>query len=411
MNESGTSTVIEPGAAGAPEGAVADPTTEEVSSLYKDLGIKAPVPTGKSKGRPKTTTVRAEDDAEDEAGDSSARSAKNADDKGKSKNAPASSKDGDSGNEADAKGSKKQSDSRKVQDESEEADAGVRGDKSRGEKDSERRGEEDADDGANRPGQKEGESEDSEEEGKRPGKSNPAAERRIQQLNAEKREALERAEKLEQELRAERQAKEQAKVSQDDPEYTIEDFRTVRDNSTGEIRELSPEQAELAWRRWKDGYDQRAEERQARSNAAARREEQESEMTRQVMQKSVDAYDSLAALMDDYPELVSTSGQFDEDFAADAMPIIQESIEYLEGTEPGNAEGNLPVIVGLKIHPQKILTALKNINTKKRSLPLNGLNDTVESRSNVNVPHSRSSDPTVHAANELYKELGIDKRL
>lgn len=411
MNEGNETPTIEPGAAGAPEGAVAEPSQDEVAGLYKDLGIKAPVPTGKPKGRPKTSSVRAEDDEEDDAGNSSARSAKNNDNKGQSKNAPDSSKNGDSGNKADAKGSKNGKDAGQVQDESGAADKGVRGAKSRGEDDSERRGEEDADDGANRPGQEEGEQGDPSEEGKRPGKSNPAIERRIQQINEEKRAAEARAEEAERKLAEATRAQQQSKVQQDDPEYAVEDFRRVIDNSTGEIRELTPEQAELAWRRWKDGYDQRAEERNAAQNAAQRRAEFEEEQTRQVMQRSVEAYDSLASLMDEYPELVSTSGKFDEDFAAEAMPIIQESIEYLEGTEPGNAEGNLPVIVGLKIHPQRILNALKNINERKRSLPLNGLNDTVESRSNVAVPHSRSSDPTVNAANELYKELGINKRI
>jgi hypothetical protein len=107
---------------------------------------------------------------------------------------------------------------------------------------------------------------------------------------------------------------------------------------------------------------------------------------------------------------VSTSGKFDADFAAEALPIIKDSIEYLPGTEPGNAEDNLPVIVGLKLHPKRILDALKKMENKKRELPLNGVNDNVESRSNVAVPHSRSSDPTVQAANELMKELKIDKR-
>ena len=128
------------------------------------------------------------------------------------------------------------------------------------------------------------------------------------------------------------------------------------------------------------------------------------------MKTSVEAYDALASLMDDYPELV-TGDKFDKEFAADAMPIIQESIQYLEGTEPGNAEGKLPIIVGLKIDPRKILEALKKQNSRKRSLPLNGTRDNVESGSSVSVPHSRSSDPVVNQANELYKSLGINKRV
>lgn len=411
INDQPSEQQFEPGQAGAPEGVVASPSTDDVQSMYDELGIKATAPSGKSKGRPKTSGVRAEDDDEDGAGNSNSGSAKNSDNKGQSKNAPDSSKNGGSGNGSDASGSKNGKDAGQVQDESGAADKGVRGAESKGEGNSERGSEEDAGDGTGGAGQEDGESEDASQEGKRPGKSNPAIERRIQQINEEKRAAEARAEEAERKLAEATQAQQQSKVQQEDPEYTVEDFRRVQNNQTGEIVELSPEQAELAWRRWKDGYDARAEERNAAQNAAARREEFEAEQTRQFMQRSVDAYDALANLMDEYPELVSTSGKFDEDFAAEAMPIIQDSIEYLEGTEPGNKDGNLPVIVGLKLHPQKILNALKNVNERKRSLPLNGLNDTVDSRSNVAVPHSRSSDPTVHAANQLYKDLGIDKRL
>ena len=402
---------IEPGAANAPEGAVTEPTTDEVASLYKDLGIKATVPSGKPKGRPKTTDVRAKDGAKNPAGNSDAGDEEDNDDEGQPKNAPNSSKNGGTGNGADAKGAKVGKDSAKVSDESEEADAGVRDAKSAGKKDSERGSEEDAIDGDDGTGQESDESEDETEKGKRPGKSNPAIERRIQQINEAKVAAERRAEEAEKKLEEATRAQQQSRVQQEDPEYTIEDFSRVMDNSTGEVVDLSPEQAELAWRRWKDGYEARSEQRNAEVNRQKAREEHQSEVERQVMQRSVEAYDTLASLMDEYPELVSGSGKFDEDFAADALPIIQESIEYLEGTEPGNPDENLPVIVGLKIHPERILKALKGVSQRKRSLPLNGVNDSVESRSSVSVPHSRSSDPTVHAANELYKELGIDKRI
>ena len=397
----------------------ADPTSSEVKSLYEDLGIKAPVPTGATKGRPKTADVRTKDAPKNGAGNSSSgQKADDADDKDKSKNAPASDKNGGSGNSSDSKGSKDKSDDDGVQDESGDANKGVRDSKSRDEKDSERGREEDSERGASgdesaehdEDGKAEGESDD-EEAAKRPGKSNPAVEKRMQQLANERKEAMERAEKLENELRQERMSKEQAKVAESDPEYKVEDFRMVRDNKTGEIKELSEEQAELAWRRWKDGYDQRAEQRQAEVNRQTAASEREGEIQRRIMKESVDAYDSLASLMDEYPELVSTSGKFDKDFAAEAMPIIQDAIEYLPGTEPGNPNDRLPIIVGMRIDPDKILKALKKVGNAKRTLPLNGVNDNVESRSNVAVPHSRSSDPTVHAANELYKDLGIDKRL
>ena len=139
---------------------------------------------------------------------------------------------------------------------------------------------------------------------------------------------------------------------------------------------------------------------------------QQEERAEQIMRSSVAAYDHLASMMDDFPELVSTSGEFDADFAAKAMPIIQDAIVYAPGTEPGNAEGNQPAIIGLRVDPKRIIEAMRDIRAEKRTLPLNGLDDNIESRSNVSVPtRSRSSDPTVNAANQHYKELSINKRL
>jgi len=407
---------VEAGAAGAPEGAVVEPEVSEIKELYEDLGIKAPVPTGKAKGRPKTSKVRTEDVPKKDAGDPEAGKQGDDNSKGESKDAPDNGKNGDSGSDPDPESKKVGKDSGEVSDESKKIDDGVHKDKSGSEKDPKPGSEGDSEPGDSGVGEPEGKSgdkkgeEDSEDEkGKRPGKSNPEVEKRFQKLTEERRAAEQRAEELERKLQEKEQAVEQSKIAQEDPEYTIDDFRTVKDRE-GNIIDLEPEQAELAWRRWKDGYDQRSEQRQAEANRVAAEAERESEMTRQVMEESVKAYDTLAALQDEYPELVSTSDKFDPEFAADAMPIIEEAVQYLEGTEPGNAEGNLPVIIGLKINPKKILDALKNTANKKRSLPLNGVNDNVETRSNVSVPHSRSSDPTVQAANELYKELGIKKQ-
>lgn len=408
--------------AGQAEGSAPEPSTDDVKQMYDELGIKAPVPTAKPKGRPKTDDggdkkASKKDDASGAAGKGQADD----DSKDKSKASSASDSNGADGNDADSKGKKNSSKDGKDG----EKDGEISGD---GDKDAEgvsdakskdngktpSSGEDDAngaDDGAGEEDGKSSDASEENEEGKRPGKSNPEVEKRLQKLANEKRAAEERADALEKQLREEKQAKEQIKVSQEDPEYTIDDFRKVRDNKTGEIIDLDPERAELAYRRWKDGFDERNARREAEANRVAASEERESEMTRQVMEKSVKAYDTLAALMDEYPELVSTSGKFDEDFAAEAMPIIQESIEYLEGTEPGNKDDNLPVIVGLRIDPNKILKALKGISTKKRNLPLNGVNDSVERGSTVGVPHTRSSDPNVKAANELYKELGINKRI
>lgn len=409
---------IEAGAAGAPEGAVGvAPTPDEVGAMYKELGIKATPPTGAAKGRPKSAKVRAEDvsadnDANSESGRQNQKSSGS-----KSKNASADGQDGASGDDSDAKGAKVGKTDGKVQDESKELGEGVHKAKSRAEKDSKPGGEGDVEQGADGAGQGADDADDSQEEdddteeGKRPGKSNPKVEQRFQKLTTDIHEKDEYIAKLEQDLQEATQKQVEAKVAQEDPEYTIDDFRKVRDNSTGEIIDLDPEAAELQWRRWKDGFEGRKAEREAAVQHAAAQEKAQGEMAEKIMRTSVEAYDTLTGLMDEYPELVSTSGKFDANFAAKAMPIIHEALIYQPGTEPGNAEGIKPVVMGLKLNPKMILEAMRGIQVEKRSLPLNGVNDNVETRSNVSVPHSRSSDPNVNAANELYASLGIDKRV
>ena len=387
---------------------------KEVQSMYDDLGIKAKAPSDKPKKRPKTSKTRDKDVSEADSKDSKDGQQKDDDSVRKSKDAPADGEDGDSGDDSDEKGKEVGKDSGEVSDESKETDKGVRDAKSKTKEDSKSGSEGDSEQGAERTGEAEDESGDSEKDNekvKRPGKSNPEIEKRFQKLSGDVRERDEVIAELQEKLQETTQKQAQERIANEDPEYTVDDFRKVRDNNTGEITDLDPESAELAWRRWKDGYEQRSEERQARANYEASRAQQAEANTRKLMEDSSNAYDALASLQNDYPELVETSDKYDPEFAADAMPIIEESIQYLEGTEPGNTEGNLPVITGLKINPAKILKAMKDISNKKRNLPLNGVNDNVESRSNVNVPHSRSSDANVNAANDLYKELGIKKRI
>lgn len=409
--------IIEAGGAGAPEGAApAAPEADEIKSMYDQLGIKAPAPTGKSKGRPKTADVRAKNADKNGAGDSDTGSeGKDADDKNESKNAPASNKDGDSGHEGNEDGKKADKNSGKLREESEEADDGVRKPESKSDAGAKSGRKEDADKRDERAGQDEDESGDEAQEGediegKRPGKSNPKVEQRFQRLVEEKRERDEMIEKLQRELQETTQKQRQAQVAQEDPEYTIDDFRKVQDED-GNILELDPERAELAWRRWKDGYEQRSTERQAKEQHALAQQQQQEQYAEQIMRQSVAAYDTLADLMDEFPQLVGTSSEYDEEFARLAMPAINEAIVYAPGTEPGNAEGNKPVIAGLSVNPKTILAAMTGISKAKRTLSLNGIDDNVDTRSNVSVPHGRSSDPTVRAANDLYKELNIDKRL
>ena len=89
-------------------------TTAEVSELYKDLGIDAPVPTGKTKGRPKSATVRAKDAKADADKDTKSGRQEKIQGKSEKKDAPASDKDGDSGDDTDPKGKKVGKDSGEV---------------------------------------------------------------------------------------------------------------------------------------------------------------------------------------------------------------------------------------------------------------------------------------------------------
>lgn len=416
MNEDGTPNEdqqIEAGAAGAPEGAVTDPTVDEVGKMYDELGIKAPKPTGKAKGRPKASAVRAKDVSAEDDGDSKSGRKEDNDSNSKPKATPDSDADGDSGDDTDSKGSKERTDSGEVSDESEEADGGVRGAKSKADRDSEPGSEEDSDDGDSGAGQEEHESDDEAEEGeagKRPGKSNPKIEQRFQRLAEEKRERDQRIAELEREIQETRQQQQQAQISQEDPEYTIDDFRKVRDED-GNILDLDENEAELAWRRWQDGYNQRKTEREAQFHHEQEQERHYQETSERLMRSSVEAYDTLTGLLDEYPELNENSGQFDQAFSDTVLPIIEGAMLYAPGTEPGNEDGAQPVIVGFKIDPKMILEGMSSVKSAKRNLPLNGINDNVEVRSNVNVPHGRSSDPTVQAANDLYKELGINTRV
>lgn len=412
MNEDGTpieGAEAEQRPAGAADGGRdAGTSPDEVAKMYKELGIKAPVPTDKSKKRPKSSTVRAKDvptKGDDDSDNGQKPKPRGA---SKPKDAPDSDDDGDAGDGDSPKKSQKREEDGKVHGESEEAGEGVRKTEPRAEEDSERGGEGDADgadsgagQAADDEGDAEEEGEDADDEGKRPGKSNPKIEQRFQKLTSEVKERDEIIEELQSKLEEASRKQFEEKVNQEDPEYTVEDFKKVRD-SEGNIHDLDDDQAELAFRRWKDGYTQRAAERDARFNQEQALAKAQQEHAETAMRQSVEAYDTLTSLVDEFPELDVNDKRFDQELSDVVMPIIRETLIYQEGTN---------VIAGMKMNPKTILKAINSIKNAKRTLPLNGINDTVETRSNVSVPHSRSSDPQVNQANQLYKDLGIKKRI
>lgn len=373
---------------------------QQAKELYEELGVDKPVP--KAKGRPKGSGKRDKDIQEDGNRRSSAGNNKDGKGKNESSDAHNSSEDGDSAAGSDKKDTSKQSDSgekvssdklddKKVREESEKTDDGVHSSESRSDKDSEQEGEGDAARGDDEP---------DEDQGKRPGKSNPKIERRFQHLTGERNAAIKRAEAAEQKLAEVLRQQEQAKVESEDPEYTIDDFRRVY-NERGEVVDLTPDQAELAWRRWKDGYEQRQAERFVNEHHRLEQEKQEQQVTQQLMQRSVEAQEALEDLLESTPELDVNSPKFDQQLSDVVVPMIQDSIII---------DPNTGAIVGHKIQPKLILQSIRQVMSTKRNLPLNGLNDNVDVSSGVRVNKGRSSDLLVNQANELFEELGIDKR-
>lgn len=385
------------------DGSKAGVSTDEIKEMYKELGVKASVPTGKTRGRPKSADVRDKDTDAENSKNSSNGDKKDGDDKNDSKNASSASHDGDSGDKVDASGKKVGEDSGKVSGESKDANGGAGQDKSDSDEGSE---------GGGKGGPEDGDGESGEsDQVKRPGKSNPEVERRFQKLTSDIKARDSAIESLRAQLAEVTNKSRAERDSIQDPEYSINDFRTVVDNNTGEIRNLDPDEAELAYRRWKEGYDVRNQQRQQQYAQESARVAQEQQSIQRVMKESSDAYDSLASLLDEYPALNEKSDKFDKSLSDMVVPMITGMVEYLPGTEPGNANNRQPVIVGMKADPRQMLKAINAIQQSKRTIPVNGISGDVDGMSNISVHEARSSDDMVNAANALYKELNIKKRL
>lgn len=380
---------------------VIETSANEVQALYDDLGVKAKPPVDKSDKRPKADAGgSSKTPKEDDAGEQP-DGKQNADDgKNKSKASSSSDKSGKDGDDSDASSKESGAKSGKDGQEDEPLPKSAKTDEG-GVQDSESGDDEEAGEASGQDSK--------EEDGKRPGKSNPGVERRFQKMTADLRTKDSQIEELNAKLTELMETQRQAKIEVEDPKYTIDDFRTVRDNQ-GQVLELDDDEAELAFRRWQDGYNQRSAERDAEANRQAEQARREQETSERLMRSSVEAYDTLTDIMEQYPELNGQSGRYDEAFAKQVMPVIHDAIQYQPGTEPGNPENRQPVILGFKMNPTVILNAIDGIRQAKRDLPINGMNDNVESRSNVRVAHERSSDEMVNQANELMRELGIKKK-
>lgn len=373
-----------------------DSIEKQAKQLYEEFGVKADVP--KTRGRPKKSDSGDEGKSEvrDRASNTKRGDGSN---QSKPKDETSSDDNDDSRNESQKVVKKDAKDNSKVSKDAEKTGDGTDEDKSEQDGSSERGGSEDS--------ERDDEGSESGEEVKRPGKSSPAAERRIRQLNSEKNEAVARAEQAERKYAQLQQQLEQERVQLEDPEYTLEDFRHVQDEN-GNILELDDIQQELAYRRWKDGYNERQAERENQALQSQIQDYREYQQSEEIMRKSVEAYDLLNNILENTAELDVRSDKFDKEFSDTIMPLIEGSLEYAPGTEPGNPYGNNPVITGFSLDPRLILQAASTLRNTKRNIPLNALDATVESE-DAAYYHSSSSDPLEQAADKLYKMYGIKK--
>lgn len=373
-----------------------DSIEKQAKQLYEEFGVKADVL--KTRGRPKKSDSGDEGKSEVDKRTSNEKR-KNGSNQSKPKDEASSDDNDNSGNESQKVVKKDAKDNSKVSKDAEKTGDGTDEDKSEQDGSSERgsSGDSERDDEGNEIG----------EEVKRPGKSSPAAERRIRQLNSEKNEAVARAEQAERKYAQLQQQLEQERVQLEDPEYTLEDFRHVQDEN-GNILELDDIQQELAYRRWKDGYNERQAERENQALQSQIQDYREYQQSEEIMRKSVEAYDLLNNILENTAELDVRSDKFDKEFSDTIMPLIEGSLEYAPGTEPGNPYGNNPVITGFSLDPRLILQAASTLRNTKRNIPLNALDATMESE-DAAYYHSPSSDPLEQAADKLYKMYGIKK--
>lgn len=373
-----------------------DSIEKQAKQLYEEFGVKADVP--KTRGRPKKSDSGDEGKSEVDKRTSNEKR-KNGSNQSKPKDEASSDDNDDSGNESQKVVKKDAKDNSKVSKDAEKTGDGTDEDKSEQDGSSER--------GSSGDSERDDEGNESGEEVKRPGKSSPAAERRIRQLNSEKNEAVARAEQAERKYAQLQQQLEQERVQLEDPEYTLEDFRRVQDEN-GNILELDDIQQELAYRRWKDGYNERQAERENQALQSQIQDYREYQQSEEIMRKSVEAYDLLNDILENTAELDVRSDKFDKEFSDTIMPLIEGSLEYAPGTEPGNPYGNNPVITGFSLDPRLLLQAASTLRNTKRNIPLNALDATVESE-DAAYYHSPSSDPLEQAADKLYKMYGIKK--
>ena len=178
-----------------------DSIEKQAKQLYEEFGVKADVP--KTRGRPNKSDSGDEGKSEVDKRTSNEKR-KNGSNQSKPKDEASSDDNDDSGNESQKVVKKDAKDNSKVSKDAEKTGDGTDEDKSEQDGSSER--------GSSGDSERDDEGNESGEEVKRPGKSSPAAERRIRQLNSEKNEAVARAEQAERKYAQLQQQLEQERV-------------------------------------------------------------------------------------------------------------------------------------------------------------------------------------------------------
>ena len=200
---------------------------------------------------------------------------------------------------------------------------------------------------------------------------------RIQELAKEKNEWKEKYQKLEDQLN-------QEKIAKEDPVYTLDDFKRVKDEDGDEI-ELTEAEQKVAYYEWKEGYAQRQQ---------AREQEALSQMA-----KATEFVDEISEAMEKYPEFDENSDKFDPELSALVVDTLKDTLILDDKGQ----------IVGSSISPMKIIDRFHSVASKKTPVSVNK----IKAKSQPRATSSRQvmtdgMNETKKQLDELYKATGID---
>ena len=204
--------------------------------------------------------------------------------------------------------------------------------------------------------------------------------------NTRIRELVSEVKHYKNELAKRQQQEEIAKLQAEDPVYTREDFNIVVDED-GDAIQLTPEQADAEYAKWRAGYLERQ---------IVRDQQMQLEMA-----QTTRVHDEIAQIISEYPEFDANSDKFDKELSDTLLPLIENSLQY----------NNSGQVIGTTVSLRELASGLSKIANRKPTLSLNKISS-AENRSSVSTPKSGRTGTTKQAqeVNEMYKELGIKYR-